>query len=148
MLELAAQSRGSEPACKPNSVPPSGSQGALRSPRTPVRGRDHSSGPEVSLGLKQPTRRCPARGGAGRAPCISLFGLAPHGVYRAPSVAVGAVRSYRTVSPLPSAPLRSRRAVSFLWHFPRVAATGCYPACRPFGVRTFLPDCSGRSRGL
>src|SRR5439155_5148430 len=33
-----------------------------------------------------------------------LFGLAPHGVCRAPSVAVGAVRSYRTVSPLPSGP--------------------------------------------
>src|SRR6266508_3637505 len=65
MLELAAQSRVYEPACKPNSVPPSGSQGALRSPRNPVRGRDHSSGPEVSLGLKQPTRRCPARGGTG-----------------------------------------------------------------------------------
>src|SRR6185369_17180499 len=41
---------------------------------------------------------------AGRAPSISLFGLAPHGVCPAPSVAVGAVRSYRTVSPLPSDP--------------------------------------------
>jgi hypothetical protein len=30
-----------------------------------------------------------------------LFGLAPGGVYRAASVAGGAVRSYRTVSPLP-----------------------------------------------
>ena len=36
----------------------------------------------------------------------------------------------------------------FCGTFLRVAATGCYPACRPFGVRTFLPDCSGRSRGL
>ena len=34
-------------------------------------------------------------------PTASLFGLAPHGVYRAPAVAGGAVRSYRTVSPLP-----------------------------------------------
>ena len=76
--------------------------GDLAVPRTPGRGRDHSSGPEVSLGLEQPTRRRPARGGAGRAPSISLFGLAPHGVYRAPAVAGGAVRSYRTVSPLPS----------------------------------------------
>ena len=30
-----------------------------------------------------------------------LFGLAPHGVCRASAVAGGAVRSYRTVSPLP-----------------------------------------------
>src|SRR2546426_4649026 len=29
--------------------------------------------------------------------------------------------------------------------FLRVAATGHYPACRPYGVRTFLPDRSGRS---
>ena len=43
----------------------------------------------------------------GRAPSVSLFGLAPHGVYRAPGVAVGAVRSYRTVSPLPSDPERA-----------------------------------------
>src|SRR5215813_9107612 len=83
-----------------------------------VRGRDHSSGPEVALGLEQPTRGCPARGGAGRAPCIPLFGLAPHGVYRAPDVAAGAVRSYRTVSPLPSGSRGGRRAVCFLWHFP------------------------------
>jgi hypothetical protein len=31
----------------------------------------------------------------------SLFGLAPGGVYRAADVAAGAVRSYRTISPLP-----------------------------------------------
>src|SRR5262249_25567333 len=83
-----------------------------------VRGRDHSSGPEVALGLEQPTRGCPARGGAGRAPCIPLFGLAPHGVYPAPGVAAGAVRSYRTFSPLPSGAGGVRRAVCFLWHFP------------------------------
>jgi len=31
----------------------------------------------------------------------SLFGLAPCGVYLAPGVTAGAVRSYRTISPLP-----------------------------------------------
>ena len=35
-------------------------------------------------------------------PRPSLFGLAPGGVYRAAPVARGAVRSYRTVSPLPA----------------------------------------------
>ena len=52
------------------------------------------------------------RGGTGT--LVPLFGLAPHGVYRAPAVAGGAVRSYRTVSPLPS----FRKAVCSLWHFP------------------------------
>ena len=36
---------------------------------------------------------------------LSLFGLAPGGVCRAACVAAGAVRSYRTVSPLPRSPL-------------------------------------------
>ena len=41
-----------------------------------------------------------------------LFGLAPDGVYLARLVALAAVRSYRTFSPLPV------KAVCFLWHFP------------------------------
>ena len=45
-----------------------------------------------------------------------LFGLAPGGVCRAAPVAGGAVRSCRTLSPLPGA--RRGRAVCFLWHFP------------------------------
>jgi hypothetical protein len=49
----------------------------------------------------------------------SLFGLAPGGVYPATPVTGGAVRSCRTVSPLPS-PMVAHgcRAVCFLWHFP------------------------------
>src|SRR5271166_5656458 len=43
-----------------------------------------------------------------------LFGLAPCGVCPATVIADGAVRSYRTFSPLP----RLREAVYFLWHFP------------------------------
>ena len=75
----------------------------------------------------------------------SLFGLAPCGVYPAPGVTAGAVRSYRTISPLPrhrsfrndkrtrqAGPTRVLRfqgcppergvaeAVSFLWHWPSV----------------------------
>ena len=37
----------------------------------------------------------------GRAAPGSLFGLAPNGVYRAPAIALGAVGSYPTFSPLP-----------------------------------------------
>ena len=59
----------------------------------------------------------------------SLFGLAPCGVYPAPGVTAGAVRSYRTISPLPrhwiSKLIQGRppergvaEAVSFLWHWP------------------------------
>jgi len=59
----------------------------------------------------------------------SLFGLAPGGVCRATGVAAGAVRSYRTVSPLPASPLLypppqagegwvGAQAVCSLWHFP------------------------------
>jgi hypothetical protein len=62
----------------------------------------------------------------------SLFGLAPCGVYPASGFTTGAVRSYRTISPLPrrrasklarGGPLPERsgvaEAVSFLWHAPR-----------------------------
>ena len=41
------------------------------------------------------------RAGSRHWPTPSLFGLAPGGVYHAASVAAGAVRSYRTFSPLP-----------------------------------------------
>ena len=56
---------------------------------------NHSSRPEVTLRLQQPTRirRGYAKG--------FLFGLAPGGVYPATMVAHRAVRSYRTISPLP-----------------------------------------------
>ncbi len=47
-----------------------------------------------------------------------LLGLAPGGVYRAVPVAGNAVRSYRTLSPLPATGQRLRRAVCFLLHFP------------------------------
>jgi len=46
-----------------------------------------------------------------------LFGLAPGGVCPATPVAGGAVRSYRTLSPLPVV-TEARQAVCFLWHFP------------------------------
>ena len=48
----------------------------------------------------------------------SLFGLAPGGVCPAAPVARSAVRSYRTISPLPAGADALARAVSFLWHFP------------------------------
>src|SRR6202041_92847 len=81
--------------------------------------------------LQRPTRNfhpnaaCAAKGASTEAdapgqrvaalqPACFLFGLAPCGVYPASDVTGGAVRSYRTFSPLPDF-LRSR-AVSSLWH--------------------------------
>ena len=52
----------------------------------------------------------------GRAVPPPLFGLAPRGVFPAGEITPAAVRSYRTISPLPHT-LR-HEAVYFLWHFP------------------------------
>jgi len=73
-----------------------------------------------------------------------LLGLAPGGVCPATAVAGGAVRSYRTISPLPShaVPQGDRAwvlAVCFCGTFPRVAPAGRYPAPCLRGARTFLP---------
>src|SRR5262252_758485 len=73
----------------------------------------HSSGTPVARRFEQPTRTA----GFGHqswsaiAACATprstppLFGFAPGGVCRAACVAASAVRSYRTVSPLPRHPL-------------------------------------------
>ena len=101
--------------CKPGSVPP-----ALKDTGMD----DHSSGTAVTDRLARPTRtttRKPVRHHPERHGWSSLFGLAPGGVYHADPVAGAAVRSYRTLSPLPIFPLETmvfRQAVCFLWHFP------------------------------
>src|SRR5579875_78157 len=74
------------------------------------------------------------RADAGRELCSglaapSLFGLAPCGVYHASAITAGAVRSYRTFSPLPPPQEQSQGllravAVCFLWHWP---STGPVP---------------------
>ena len=73
----------------------------------------------------------------------SLFGLAPCGVLPATRVTTGAVRSYRTFSPLPA--FARRRAVYFLCHFPSGCPDRALPGALPCGVRTFLPA-SARAR--
>ena len=73
-----------ESACKPGSVVDS-----------------HSSRTCVTARLKRPTRGHARAARCGTKPLAPLFGLAPGGVYPATGVAVGAVRSYRTISPLP-----------------------------------------------
>jgi len=51
------------------------------------------------------------------------------------SVTTRAVRSYRTISPLPA---HTVLAVSFLWHFPWVRTLQALPGALPDGARTFL----------
>ena len=80
---------------------------------------DHSSGTRLAARLTRPTRTAERECSCAVAAQPSLFGLAPGGVYPAAPVARGAVRSCRTVSPLPAGCLAAlARAVCFLWHFP------------------------------
>ena len=73
---------------------------------------------------------------------VPLFGLAPGGVCRAVPVTRPAVRSYRTVSPLPALGKPSASAVCFLLHFPWARAPQALPGAIPCGARTFLPRTS------
>ena len=125
---------GRESACKPGSVKDS-----------------HSSGAHVTVRLERPTRGHARAARCGTRPLAPLFGLAPGGVYPAADVATGAVRSYRTISPLPPGlPGRAGSAgsaVSFLWHFPWARAPQALPGTLPCGARTFLPS-RGRAERL
>jgi hypothetical protein len=119
-------------ACKPGSVPPPG--------------RTWATGTTIPLGRPLPdaSRDRPGRrrGNPRAKPKLGvppLFGLAPGGVCRAALVAERAVRSYRTVSPLPAGRLRARgRRSAFCGTVPEVALAGRYPAPRSRGARTFL----------
>ena len=113
--------------CKPNSVcglAAGENHLSERSTRTPARLRGH--------------RREPRLG--------SQLDLAPDGVCRAPALALGAVRSYRTFSPWPPV---ARRWSESLWHCPSARLPANRPRVSPAepelrgialcGVRTFLP---------
>jgi hypothetical protein len=72
---------------------------------------------------------------AAKARFAPLFGLAPGGVCRAADVATRAVRSYRTISPLP-APLARHLGGIFLLHFPWAHA----PQALPGTLARWSPD--------
>ena len=117
-----------EPACKPGSV-----------------GDSHSSGTYVTVRLERPTREHARAARCSSGLHAPLFGLAPGGVYPAAAVATSAVRSYRTISPLPLV-TKTGSAVSFLWHFPWTRAPQALPGTLPYGARTFLPRHERRAR--
>ena len=119
----------------------------LSHPRPSQWGQADGVGMAIPLGRPLPDASCDRperrRGGPpGIRRCLPLLlGLAPGGVFPAAAVTGGAVRSYRTVSPLP--PVRPRpeavRRCPFCGTFPGVAPAGRYPAPHLRGARTFLP---------
>jgi len=73
----------------------------------------------------RPTRWIHDRAGSrGPEGPTSLFGLAGGGVCPAVGVAAGAVRSYRTFSPLPDPRYRGHRRCVFCGTVPRIAPGG------------------------
>jgi len=100
----------------------------------------------ISLGRRLPAASSNRPGGddgssrsvpATEAAVSPLLGLAPGGVCPASPVTRTAVRSYRTISPLPHR--RSDEAVCFLWHCPGPCGRWVLPTTVPCGARTFLP---------
>ncbi len=123
-------SRLRQPDCKPSSV----------SPRRKEDG--HLSGTAIARGLLRPTR---GRAGRPMGPpkkarppirSCSGWGLPSRPVTRP------LVRSYRTVSPLPS-PIGAEGGLS-LWHFPSRRRAWELPSTLPGGARTFLPESRSR----
>jgi hypothetical protein len=88
----------------------------------------HSSAAPVARRLKQPTRMAGPDRPAARGCAPFLFGLAPGGVCRAVCVAANAVRSYRTVSPLPQ---KTQRAAAV--YFSVALSLGVHPRFRGNG---------------
>ena len=115
-----------EPACKPGSV-----------------GGSHSSATHVAVRLSRPTRERRGPRLAAFRRLAPLFGLAPGGVCPATGVATGAVRSYRTFSPLPRALTGTRRSV-FCGTFRGLAPPRRYLA--PCPVEPGLSSASGMFR--
>ncbi len=122
--------RSGQTACKPGSVP---------------RAHDTRGWMAIHLGRPSPDASSDLPGRRrGNPPCRrsgvpSLLGLAPGGVYRAVPVAGNAVRSYHTLSPLPSFAEGFGGRFAFCGTFPGVAPAGGYPAPHFRGARTFLP---------
>ena len=100
---------------------------------------NHPSGTHVAVRLKRPTRKPLRAAGAGPKPrALPYLVLLQVGFAVPPRVATGAVRSYRTVSPLPSAHFCAAWAVCFLLHFPWACAPQALPGASSCGARTFL----------
>ena len=121
-------------ACKPGSVPPPSPCEERDAAAIPL-DRPLPTGSRDQPGSLGAATLLPARIPKDVASAGPLFGLAPGGACHAAPVASGPVRSYRTLSPLPS-PRRRRSALCGA--IPGVAPGGRYPPPCRRGARTFL----------
>src|SRR6202011_990232 len=110
-------------------------------PRSP--GRDHSSRPEVALGLQQPTRRRPAEAGRDGRPTSPYLALLRMGFTVPPPLPSGRCALTAPFHPCRPVPKEIGRRLLFCDTFLRVTATGCYPACRPLRSSDFPPRLLG-----
>jgi len=90
------------------------------------------------------TPKDPKAGRAARVPFPYLV-LLRMGFSLSSDVAAEAVRSYRTISPLP--PARRTAAVSFLLHYPSRRRASPLASMPPVGARTFLSRQTRRPPG-
>ncbi len=97
-----------------------------------LRRDSHSSRPGVAAWLQQPTRE--QRGPRYRSP---IWSCSEWGLPCRTTLTPYAVRSYRTLSPLPD-PLARPSAVCSLLHWPSAHAAQELPGTLPCGARTFL----------
>ena len=102
---------------------------------------NHPSGACVAARLERPTRKHLRAAGAGPQACAFPYLVLLQVGFAVPSsVATDAVRSYRTLSPLPSPHRCSAWAVCSLLHFPWARAPQALPGTLPCGARTFLRE--------
>jgi len=133
-----------EPPSKPGSVPPTSQPAAAHIPLGRALPRVSSElYPEAPTGPVFDPR---SRAGHALAGDASLFALAPGGVCLAAPVTRRAVRSYRTVSPLPRLPHGSVRRSVLCGTVLRIAPTGRWPAPCPVvpGLSSATPCPAGR----
>ena len=127
-----------QPTCKPGSVWPAADAADVTA--IPLVHRLPGASCNLPERLIRTDRDVSPRKGISPAPL--LFGFAPGGVCRAASVAGSAVRSYRTVSPLPRSNATHRGglfSVALSLGAPESVPAGRYPAPFVHGARTFLP---------
>ncbi len=104
---------------------------------------NHPSGTRVAARLKRPTRKPPRAAGADPATrTLPYLALLQVGFAVPPNVATGAVRSYRTLSPLPAG-LRRHRRFAFCCTFRGLAPPRRYLA--PCSVEPGLSSTKSRS---
>ena len=121
--------RKREQVCKPNSVPPD-SPGVATIPLAPALLPGSSDLPESFPDVEP--------GWAGRATPPLLFGLAPCGVYPAPDIAIGAVRSYLAAG-LQVKPGTTRAPKQPAPFHPYPSADGRYVFCGTFRIAGVRP---------